>query len=112
MSTICTPRPPVKANKPRKPQPRSAAVVVPINEHGCNGVVRLTVGKLATLYFVDKVPSDFGDGVKLTKVSDPEDAYHVHLSEEGHTCECLGFLAHSHCKHVSGLVALRLAGKV
>lgn len=69
------------------------------------------------VYWLDAVPSNFGDGFRLTKAvpnsndSEP-DHYDVHLSDEGHTCECRGFLRHGHCKHIHSLVALRDQGKI
>lgn len=64
-----------------------------------------------TDYTLERIGSDWGDGFRLTKhvghESDECDIYDIHLSDEGHTCECLGFLRHSHCKHIDALVRLR-----
>lgn len=39
--------------------------------------------------------------------------YHVRAGRPNEcSCECLGFLAHGHCRHILGLLALIRAGKV
>jgi hypothetical protein len=40
------------------------------------------------------------------KLLGEHDTYHVNLAGPRSTCEGKGFLAHGHCKHVSGLAAL------
>ena len=70
-----------------------------------------------TLYWLRRIGSDFGDGFELTKFTpsvrgDGDEQYHVHLSNEGHTCECKGFLRWGRCKHVDALVCLREQGLI
>src|SRR5262249_45363479 len=111
MSTS-TPTAPVRQRKPRKPQPRSLVLLTPLMETGCNGVLRISSGKLVQLYFVDRVPTDWGEGCALEKVGG-EDAgavYHIHLTDEGHTCDCPGFLRWNHCKHADGVAVLKSRG--
>ena len=31
--------------------------------------------------------------------SDPSKTHHVHITEQGITCECIGFSRHAHCWH-------------
>lgn len=78
------------------------------------GVVRISVTKgkktLAVDYFASIVPSDWGDAFRLEKIiksADEPNVYDVILSNEGHSCECMGFMKHGHCKHCDGLAALR-----
>jgi hypothetical protein len=78
------------------------------------GVVRISVtrGKktLAVDYFLSRLPSDFGDGFRLEKivpVAGEPSTYDVNLSTQSRSCECQGFLRHSHCKHAEALAALR-----
>lgn len=69
----------------------------------------MTIGRKQFASLLCRVSSDFGDGFRLTKVS-PEggEEYDVHLSDEGHTCECMGFLCWgTPCKHIACLVMLR-----
>ncbi len=61
------------------------------------------------------MPSDFGEGFLVLKVSDPgQDVYAVLLdpADGFHTCECMGWLRHGHCRHVSALIALGSRGKI
>jgi hypothetical protein len=76
------------------------------------GVVEVTVNSTTTAFFLQRISSDWGTGLKLLK-KDFADAYHVNLdAEHGHTCECKGFQRWHHYKHVDGLLALRQAGKL
>ena len=78
----------------------------------------ITTGKrvLETDYSLEKIGSDFGDGFALTKhVGHPGDqceTYHVHLSDEGHACDCLGSLRWGHCKHTAAVAKLRDLGRI
>ena len=92
-------------------------MTLPLNADGKNGVLSITQDGETVPYFIDRIGSDFGDGFELTKFSgavrgDGDERYHVHLSEEGHACECKGFLRWNRCKHVGAVVALRKAGKL
>jgi hypothetical protein len=94
---------------------RTVQLLLPTFE-GNAGVIRLRVGDETADYLVQPIGSDFGDGFRLTKLDPWGDSapYDVHLSNDGHacSCECKGFLRWSRCKHVHGLAALRLAGKL
>ena len=78
----------------------------------------ITTGKrvLETEYSLEKIGSDFGDGFALKKhVGHPGDqceTYHVHLSNEGHACDCLGSLRWGHCKHTAAVAKLRDLGRI
>jgi hypothetical protein len=75
------------------------------------GVLRLTVGGRESDYFLSRIPSDFGRGFLLEKIG-AEESYYVNIDGEKRTCECKGFLRHSHCKHADGLAALLAAGRL
>ncbi len=90
----------------RKPQVRSLKLLAPPMESGCNAVLRITAGKLVQTYFVDRIPSDWGEAFSLTK-TDSGEVYHVHLTAEGHTCDCLGHSRWGHCKHADGIALLK-----
>ena len=101
------------ARKPRPKPARTIRLAVPLNGEGKNGVVRIAVGRAADDYLISRVPSAFGSGFLLEKVGDAEGAaYHVHLSGEGPSCECRGFLRWDRCKHADGLAALQQHGKL
>jgi hypothetical protein len=113
MATISSPRPPVKPDRKVNWVWRNA-------EHGY-GVLRIleAVGHKATTdnYFILPVPSDWGLAYEVTKLvpgKGGEARYHVNLGGEGEpaSCECKGFLAHGHCRHIEGLTALRQAGRL
>jgi hypothetical protein len=84
------------------------------------GLVRITVGKLSTLYRLTVIPADYGAGFELTKVQVvPNDngvfgcqygeSYAVNLAG---SCECKGFLKHGYCKHLDGLRKLATTGRL
>src|SRR5262245_9874965 len=62
-------------------------------------------------YTVEAFPSHMGErGIELTKADGT--VYHVNLSGTDSTCDCKGFVAHGHCKHVESLLALQQRGKL
>ena len=84
------------------------------------GLVRITAGKLSTLYRLSLIPADYGAGFDLTKclmvqvepgVYEARDGetYHVNLAG---SCECKGFLRHGRCKHLDGLRKLATLGQL
>jgi hypothetical protein len=92
---------------------RSIRLVVPLNDQGENGLLRITVGKDTADYFLTRIPADFGTAFRLEKVGEEDaTAYHVNLNGQQSTCECKGFTRWNHCKHADGLAALSAAGKV
>jgi hypothetical protein len=110
--------PPSQAKRPRPKPERTIRLDQPI-DGPYPGQVTIRVGGLSTSYQLDSVPTadDFqGQAYKLTKsavvMDEYEPIYHVLLSRQGHSCECKGFLAHDHCKHIAGLLALQEAGKL
>jgi hypothetical protein len=113
MASVSSPRPRVKPA-------RKLGWVWRNPDHGY-GVLRVaeTVGNKTTTddYFVLPLPSDFGAAFEVTKLVPGKGAgarYAVNLGGEGEpaTCECKGFLAHGHCRHLEGLAALRAAGRL
>jgi hypothetical protein len=113
MASVSPPRPRVKPA-------RKVNWVWRHPEHGY-GVMRVheTVGRKAVVddYFILPIPADFGLAFEVTKLVPGKGAdtrYAVNLGGEGEpaTCECKGFLAHGHCRHLEGLAALRAAGRL
>ena len=101
--------------KPVKPRPNSRRYVrwaIRPGVYGVEGVLVLTVGPKASASVARRIPADGGEGWELAKfrkaAGDEATIYHVHLDRTGgrHSCECQGFLRWSHCKHISGLLAL------
>jgi hypothetical protein len=99
------------ATRTRKQPQRSAKVV----RLGNCFVLWLTVDKNTTAYRMVPLPSDFGRAVRLEKADKGDgqsETYDVLLDGERSTCECKGFLRHSHCKHVSGIAAVIASGQL
>jgi hypothetical protein len=102
------PKRPPRRHPPRRPQRHVRILRRPEFAPNVPGLIEVTVGSDVTRYALAYVPSDFGDGFRFAKQGGDGAVYHVHLSDEwGRTCECLGFLAHGHCKHVDLAVRLR-----
>jgi hypothetical protein len=77
------------------------------------GILNLAIRGEATLYWLRRVSSDFGDGFELEKFSTfGSGAYRVYLSDEGHTCDCPTAVYRGRCKHSAALAALRDGGRI
>jgi hypothetical protein len=82
------------------------------------GLVRITVGRLATLYRLTALPADFGAGFELVKCLLVEREPGVWEARDGETydvnlagtCECKGYFKHGRCKHLDGLRKLATEG--
>lgn len=97
---------------------RSIRMVKPM-VNGTNGEIEITFtrGNKTEVfrYWLDRIESPLGDAFLVEKQGDQRksnEKYHVLLAQDGHSCECKGFLRHDHCKHVSGLLALKAAGRI
>lgn len=62
------------------------------------------------VYKVEPIAADYGRGLVLHKPDGT--SYCVNLSGPDSTCDCLGHLAHGHCKHVESLRALQARGQL
>ena len=99
--------------RPRKPVGRTLFYNVKA------GALFLTINGKEFAYWLDRLAHDFGAAVRCVrltkfvanrKAGEP-DAYDVTVSADGtRTCECLGFLRHSHCKHADALAVLLTRG--
>ena len=118
MSTI-TPTAPARQRKPR-PKPARHIQLLSAPTADTAGLVRITVGKLSTLYRLSILPADFGAGFRLTKclmvaVADgmweakDGESYDVNLAG---TCECKGYFGRGRCKHLDGLRKLATLGRI
>lgn len=77
------------------------------------GYLTIETGRTGCLYRVAEFPPGWdGRGFTLTKITpgtDSEsDSYSCFVARNGQdkSCECRGFLAHGHCKHLDSLAAL------
>jgi hypothetical protein len=102
-----------------RPKSRKVGLAVPLNAEGKNGVVRIVElkGRRVALdeYLLDRIPSDFGTAFLVEKrdySAEEEHRYHVNLNGDHSSCECKGFLRWNHCRHIEGLAALCVAGRL
>jgi hypothetical protein len=85
------------------------------NEAQRLGVLSITVGKESATYSLVEIEAGFADrAFRISKVSTDgvEADYAVALERQGHSCECLGFLRHGHCKHSDSIRKLLELGKI
>jgi hypothetical protein len=97
--------------KPRVKPARSIRLCIapsPIS----SGVIHITIGHTGQDYFLTEVEgAAFGRGFLVEKIGH-EESYHVNIDHDRRTCECEGYITHSHCKHSDGLAALIAAGRI
>ena len=115
------------ATRTRKPAPKPTREVKVLNGPSAADTaslicITLLRGKKVVradleLYFVTPIASDFGRAFMLDKSSTSPDGgvegmnhYCCCLNGTESTCECMGFLAHGHCKHIESLAELVAAG--
>ncbi len=109
------------AAKPPQPRPRNAPVPLvswmeyPTPDYPF-GVVLITVGSEAAFYDVSEIDCQFPDcrGFDFVKHDPTRPDYHVCLSmtnPQDHTCECRGFLAHGHCRHIAAAIMVAATPK-
>jgi hypothetical protein len=66
-------------------------------------------------YWMHLIPADFGTAFRIEKAAtadSPAETYCVNLNGSQSSCECKGFLAHGHCKHIDALNVLIVRGKL
>jgi hypothetical protein len=96
---------------PRQPQ-RSIRLVRTPDQDGV-AVFSVTAGKATTFYTLREIPCEIGGRGFAVHRLGLGMLYHVRIgTTEECSCECLGFLAHGHCRHVLGLLALVREGKL
>jgi hypothetical protein len=77
------------------------------------GVFRITAGSQTAFYTFHEIPCDIGGRGFAVHRLGVGNLYNVRIGKRSDcSCECLGFLAHNHCRHVMGLLALLRHGKL
>ncbi len=75
------------------------------------GVLAVTQRRKTKFYAFWEIPCAIGGRGFVVHQIDQGPVYHVRIgSTEDCSCECLGFLRHSRCKHIEGLLELNEAG--
>jgi len=107
----------VSKSKPR-PKPERRILFQSFPNGPRLGLVRISVGTEAADYWLSRLPSDFGGAAfrleKFAPEGDEPASYDVLLADDQghHSCECKGFLRWGRCKHVDGMSALCLSGRL
>jgi hypothetical protein len=70
------------------------------------GSLEITADKMRVGYWCRLLPSDFGTAFEVTNWLNDETYTVLIDAENGHHCDCPGFLRWNRCKHTSGLAAL------
>lgn len=77
------------------------------------GVFCIANAKQSTFYVFKEIPCAIGGRGFVVHRLGLGTLYHVRIGQPiDCTCECMGFLAHSSCKHILGLLALEKHGLV
>jgi hypothetical protein len=85
---------------------RSIRLIRPPDAAGA-GVLCFAIGTRQTFYAFKEIPCDIGGRAFALHRLGLGDLYHVRVgTPEECSCECMGFLAHGHCKHIQGITAL------
>jgi hypothetical protein len=75
------------------------------------GILSITQRKKSQYYIFREIPCEIGGRGFIVQRLGQEIEYHVRIgATEECSCECRGFLAHSHCRHIMGLLALDKEG--
>jgi hypothetical protein len=96
--------------KPARPAHKPARRTATLLRDGGHITLNLTEEFVRTVkvtyYHLSAVPADFGAAFELEKFSCEKDpgTYHVHIDATlGDSCDCKGFVAHRHCKHLGAV---------
>lgn len=91
---------------------RTITLTIPPNPQGV-GVFRITVQKRSHFYTFCEIPCHIGGRGFAVHRTGVGTLYHVRVGKrEDCSCECLGFLRRSKCRHILGLLALIQNGKI
>lgn len=96
-----------------KPANRCAIRLIRAPDADGAGVFCIRADRGLTWYAFREIPCYIGGrGFAMHRLGLGE-LYHVRVGADTDcSCECLGFLAHGHCRHILGLLALIRHGKL
>jgi hypothetical protein len=85
---------------------RTIRLVIPPDDRGI-GVLAIRIRDKITHYTFREIPCEIGGrGFAIHRLGVGQ-RYDVRIGSPADTsCECLGYLAHGHCKHIEGLNAI------
>ena len=85
---------------------RTLALVRAPDDRGV-GYFRVLEGTKSQFYTFREIPCEIGGRGFAVHRLGLGNLYHVRVGRRDDcSCECLGFLAHDHCRHIEGLLAL------
>ena len=88
------------------PPPRSIALVRPPDANGV-AAFRITANRRTTFYVTREIRCDIGGRGFAVHNLGLGDLYYVRVGRPRDcSCECLGFLRYTRCRHVLGVLAL------
>jgi hypothetical protein len=91
---------------------RTIRVVRPAGPEGLM-VVRIDTGKESAHYVVREIVCEIGGRGFAVQRLGLGPMYHVRIGQPSEcSCDCLGFLSRTACKHILGLLALEREGKL
>ena len=100
------------ATTTKKPPSRSITLIRPPSP-GEPGYFRIIDGKKTHFYTLFEIPCEIGGRGFVVHRLGVGTRYDVRVaSTEDCSCECMGFLAHGRCKHVTGLLELMRRKKI
>ena len=77
------------------------------------GVFSVTAANQTVFYTLHEIPCEIGGRGFVVHRLGLGHLYHVRVGRlVDCSCECLGFLRHGYCRHISGLLALIRSGKL
>jgi hypothetical protein len=98
---------------PPPAQPKRSIRLVQCPDQDGVAVFSVRAGKHTTFYTLREIPCEIGGRGFAVHRLGLGTLYHVRIgTPEECSCECLGFLAHGHCRHILGLLALVREGKL
>ena len=112
-ATPTTPRPVRKSSEARSLR------LVTWNAASRSGVLQVTQGREVYGYALREIEPGYAERAFQFERLDAEggrlvvgEVYPVAVEREGHSCDCRGFVRHSHCKHASAALKLVELGKL
>jgi hypothetical protein len=98
--------------KPARKRERSIRLVRSPAADGV-GVFAIRADDAVAYYTLHEIPCEIGGRGFAVHRLGLGNLYHVRIGRpEDCSCECHGFLAHGHCRHILGLLALVREGKL
>jgi len=116
VSNVIQTHPAVNASAAKRKRPLTITSYHP--EPGMPVSLVITCDGKESHYWAERIRSEFGIAVRFSKAWDGRtrdfatEEYDVLLDGDRSSCECMGFLRHGYCRHVTAAVQLLAEGKL